>query len=205
MKLGSHSRRSQMRGNPCGSLNRHCLRQLSPLARHACHACGNALEPGLRRRARLGYRADRDGSQAFARFGHSLQAPNKSIEGTEHADRNAQFEHINVEAEARTARSHRRGLHQATVTARACGRPSCNGSPTSSTSRSTCHFPPDTTKWNKIEHRLRSFISINWRGPPLRTYEAIINLMGNTTNRGGLVVVPAARTPSFGERGVMAG
>src|SRR5215467_11092598 len=39
-----------------------------------------------------------------------------------------------------------------------------------------------------VEHRLFSFISINWRGRPLRTYETIINLIGNTTNRGGLVV-----------------
>lgn len=50
------------------------------------------------------------------------------------------------------------------------------------------HFPPGTSKWNKVEHRLFSFISINWRGRPLRTYETIISLIGNTTNRGGLVV-----------------
>lgn len=50
------------------------------------------------------------------------------------------------------------------------------------------HFPPGTSKWNKVAHRLFSSISINWRGRPLRTYETIINLIGNTTNRGGLVV-----------------
>ena len=50
------------------------------------------------------------------------------------------------------------------------------------------HFPPGTSKWNKVEHRLFSFISINWRGRPLRTYETVINLIGNTTNRGGLIV-----------------
>lgn len=50
------------------------------------------------------------------------------------------------------------------------------------------HLPPGTSKWNKIEHRLFSFISINWRGRPLRTYETVVNLIGNTTNRGGLVV-----------------
>jgi transposase len=50
------------------------------------------------------------------------------------------------------------------------------------------HFPPGTSKWNKIEHRLFSFISMNWRGRPLRSYETIINLIGNTTNRGGLLV-----------------
>jgi hypothetical protein len=50
------------------------------------------------------------------------------------------------------------------------------------------HFPPGTSKWNKVEHRLFSFISINWRGRPLRTYDTIVSLIGNTTNRGGLVV-----------------
>ncbi len=50
------------------------------------------------------------------------------------------------------------------------------------------HFPPGTSKWNKIEHRLFSFISINWRGRPLRSYETVVNLIANTTNRGGLVV-----------------
>jgi hypothetical protein len=50
------------------------------------------------------------------------------------------------------------------------------------------HFPPGTSKWNKIEHRLFSFISINWRGRPLRTHAIVVNLIANTTNRGGLVV-----------------
>lgn len=50
------------------------------------------------------------------------------------------------------------------------------------------HFPPGTSKWNKVEHRLFSFISINWRGRPLRTYETVVNLIANTTNHGGLVV-----------------
>lgn len=50
------------------------------------------------------------------------------------------------------------------------------------------HFPPGTSKWNKVEHRLFSFISINWRGRPLRSYETVISLISNTTNRGGLAV-----------------
>jgi hypothetical protein len=50
------------------------------------------------------------------------------------------------------------------------------------------HFPPGTSKWNKIEHRLFSFITMNWRGRPLRCYQTVINLISNTTNRGGLVV-----------------
>lgn len=51
-----------------------------------------------------------------------------------------------------------------------------------------CHFPPGTSKWNKIEHRLFSFITMNWRGKPLRTYQTIVNLIGATKTRAGLKV-----------------
>jgi Rhodopirellula transposase DDE domain len=51
-----------------------------------------------------------------------------------------------------------------------------------------CHFPPGTSKWNKIEHRLFSFITMNWRGKPLTSLETIINLIAATTNRTGLEV-----------------
>jgi hypothetical protein len=51
-----------------------------------------------------------------------------------------------------------------------------------------CHFPPGTSKWNKIEHRLFSFITMNWRGKPLRTYQTIVNLIGATTTAKGLEV-----------------
>ena len=51
-----------------------------------------------------------------------------------------------------------------------------------------CHFPPGTSKWNKIEHRLFSFISSNWRGEPLRDYETIIKLISATTTAKGLKV-----------------
>jgi len=50
------------------------------------------------------------------------------------------------------------------------------------------HFPPGTSKWNKIEHRMFSFITMNWRGRPLRSYETIVSLIGNTTTSAGLVV-----------------
>lgn len=50
------------------------------------------------------------------------------------------------------------------------------------------HLPPGTSKWNKIEHRLFSFITMNWRGRPLRTYQTVVNLIGNTTTKSGLVV-----------------
>ena len=51
-----------------------------------------------------------------------------------------------------------------------------------------CHFPPGTSKWNKIEHRLFSFISSNWRGEPLRDYETIVKLIAATTTAKGLKV-----------------
>ncbi|MDH5658995.1 MAG: ISAzo13 family transposase [Nitrosopumilus sp.] len=51
-----------------------------------------------------------------------------------------------------------------------------------------CHFPPGTSKWNKIEHRLFSFITMNWRGKPLRTYQTIVNLIAATTTETGLDV-----------------
>ena len=54
---------------------------------------------------------------------------------------------------------------------------------------SVCHFPPGTSKWNKVEHRLFSFISSNWRGEPLRDYETIVNLISRTTTAKGLRVI----------------
>jgi hypothetical protein len=53
---------------------------------------------------------------------------------------------------------------------------------------SICHFPPGTSKWNKVEHRLFSFISSNWRGEPLRDYQTIVNLIAKTTTAKGLKV-----------------
>jgi len=51
-----------------------------------------------------------------------------------------------------------------------------------------CHFPPGTSKWNKIEHRLFSFITQNWRGRPLRSYAVMVQLIGNTKTQTGLCV-----------------
>lgn len=51
-----------------------------------------------------------------------------------------------------------------------------------------CHFPPGTSKWNKIEHRLFSYISKNWRGRPLISYEVAVNLIASTTTSKGLKV-----------------
>ena len=54
---------------------------------------------------------------------------------------------------------------------------------------SVCHFPPGTSKWNKVEHRLFSFISSNWRGEPLRDYETVVRLIASTTTAKGLSVI----------------
>src|SRR5580700_550486 len=60
-----------------------------------------------------------------------------------------------------------------------------------------CHYPPGTSKWNKIEHRLFSFISLNWRGQPLVNYETIINLIGGTKTRTGLKVKAVLDTNEY--------
>jgi len=60
-----------------------------------------------------------------------------------------------------------------------------------------CHYPPGTSKWNKIEHRLFSFISLNWRGEPLINYETVINLIGGTKTRTGLKVKAVLDTNEY--------
>jgi hypothetical protein len=56
---------------------------------------------------------------------------------------------------------------------------------------SVCHFPPGTSKWNKIEHRMFCHIAQNWRGQPLRSRAVIVNLIGNTTTQAGLPIQAA--------------
>lgn len=60
-----------------------------------------------------------------------------------------------------------------------------------------CHLPPGTSKWNKIEHRLFSQITMNWRGRPLTSHETIFNLIGATTTDTGLVVTATLDTGSY--------
>ena len=60
-----------------------------------------------------------------------------------------------------------------------------------------CHFPPGTSKWNKIEHRLFSFITQNWRGKPLVNLQAIVSLIANTTTSTGLIVKAALDTNHY--------
>ena len=60
-----------------------------------------------------------------------------------------------------------------------------------------CHYPPGTSKWNKIEHRLFSFISLTWKGQPLINYETIVNLIGATKTKSGLRVKAVLDTNEY--------
>ena len=60
-----------------------------------------------------------------------------------------------------------------------------------------CHFPPGTSKWNKIEHRLFSYITQNWRGKPLRSFQTIVNLIAATTTKTGLKVHAELNTDTY--------
>jgi transposase len=62
---------------------------------------------------------------------------------------------------------------------------------------SVSHYPPGTSKWNKIEHRLFAQITLNWRGRPLTSYQVVINLIGSTTTRTGLHVRTALDTSEY--------
>jgi len=204
--------------------------------------------------------SDRTVAKLLRDHGYSLQAPNKCVEGTQHPDRNAQFEHINAKAHdcieqgipvisvdtkkkelvgnfknggrewhpkgepdlvdvhdfpsAAVGKAIPYGVYDVAsndgfakrypqadklfITADAGGSNSYRShvwkhelqrlADKLEMSIHVSHLPPGTSKWNKIEHRLFSFISINWRGRPLRSYETIINLIGNTSNGAGLVV-----------------
>jgi len=60
-----------------------------------------------------------------------------------------------------------------------------------------CHFPPGTSKWNKIEHRLFSYISQNWRGKPLRSFQTMVSLIAATTTSTGLKVHAELNTEAY--------
>ncbi|MGB0879371.1 MAG: ISAzo13-like element transposase-related protein, partial [Polaribacter sp.] len=64
-----------------------------------------------------------------------------------------------------------------------------------------CHFPPGTSKWNKIEHRMFSHITKNWRARPLVSLEVIVNLIANTKTSKGLVIKAKADENQY-EKGI---
>jgi hypothetical protein len=60
-----------------------------------------------------------------------------------------------------------------------------------------CHFPPGTSEWNKIEHRLFSYITQDWRGKPLRSFQTIVNLIAATTTQTGLKIHAELNTETY--------
>ncbi len=60
-----------------------------------------------------------------------------------------------------------------------------------------CHFPPGTSKWNKIEHRMFCYITKDWRGKPLRSRGIIVNLIGSTTTKAGLQIEAELDTNTY--------
>ena len=66
---------------------------------------------------------------------------------------------------------------------------------------SVCHFPPGTSKWNKIEHKMFSYITKNWRGKPLITRETVVKLIANTKTTKGLEI-RAMLDENFYEKGI---
>jgi hypothetical protein len=137
--------------------------------------------------------------------GFSLQSNRKTREGAHHPDRNAQFEHIAkrvVEAIRRwwyrLGKKRYENPRRILITAD-------SGGSNSSRNRlwklelqkfadetgmiiEVCHFPPGTSKWNKIEHRVFCHITWNWQGVPLETLEIIVELIGQTGTGTGLEV-----------------
>jgi hypothetical protein len=135
---------------------------------------------------------------------YSLQANRKTREGKQHPDRNAQFEHIAAKTRAFLRRrqpvisvdTKKKELIGDFKNAGREWRPA--GAPEAVRVHdfidpargglriSVCHFPPGTSKWNKIEHRMFCHITENWRGRPLISHEVVVNLIANTTTEQGL-------------------
>ena len=125
--------------------------------------------------------------------GYRLQSNVKTKEGIQHPDRDAQFRYLNEQA-----REFRDAGQRLLVCADGGG---SNGyrvrmwkyelsklAGEIGLAITVCHLPPGTSKWNKIEHRLFSHISMNWRGRPLTSHEVVVELISATTTKQGLRV-----------------
>ena len=120
-------------------------------------------------------------------MGYSLQAPAKEKEGTNHPDRDAQFSYLNDQASSFMA-DDQPVVSVDTKKKELVGEYANKGREWQPTGLETtvCHYPPGTSKWNKIEHRMFSFISMNWRGRALVSYRTIVELIAATTTEAGL-------------------
>ena len=154
---------------------------------------------------KLGHRvSDRTVARMLADLGFSLQGNTKVLEGSQHADRDAQFRYLHEQVTEYAAA----GQPVISVRYPDAGRLLiCADGGGSNGSRvrawkielakfaadaglqvTVCHLPPGTSKWNKIEHRLFSQITMNWRGRPLISHQVIVDLIAATTTITGLTV-----------------
>src|SRR5207248_2051096 len=146
--------------------------------------------------------------------GFSLQGTAKTLEGDQHPDRDAQFRYINEQVKEHQAAGEpvisvdakkKEQLGQLPMAGqewRPAGKPievedySSFAADTGLTV-TVSHFPPGTSNWNTIEHRLFSHITMNWRGRPLTSHEVVLNTIAATTTRTGLRVEAALDHGSY--------
>src|SRR5487761_1764115 len=145
-------------------------------------------------------------------LGYSLQANAKVTEGAQHPDRDGQFAVETIRRWwAQMGKDRFPAATRLLVTADAGG---SNGyrlrawkyhlarlAAETGLDITCCHYPPGTSKWNRIEHRMFSFITMNWRGRPLTTLRVIIDLISATSTKTGLTI-NAAYDPSWYPKGV---
>src|SRR5438105_2548531 len=112
-------------------------------------------------------------------LGYSLQSNRKTLEGSTHPDRDAQFQYMHRRAKA----FQQQGQPVISVDTK--------------TKELTCQFPLGMSKWNKIEHRMFCHITENWRGRPLVSREVVVNLIGHTTTTTGLAIRSALDDNSY--------
>ena len=119
--------------------------------------------------------------------GYSLQGNAKTVEGKQHPDRDGLFRLINELV---------REFQAAAVEGRICRLAEESGLEVS-----VSHFPPGTSKWNRIEYRLFAQISMNWRRRPLTSHEVIVETIAATTTTTGLTVQATLDTGTY-EKGI---
>ena len=134
-------------------------------------------------------------ARCLAQMGYTLQANVKTREGPQHPDRDAQFRYLN-----RQVKSFRR-TGDPVISVDTKKKELVGAFKNGGLSVTVCHYPPGTSRWNKIEHRLFSFISLNWKGKPLINFETVVNLIGGTHTKTGLKVKAILDTNQY-ETGV---
>ena len=164
---------------------------MSPL-RWTCKSTRQLAAALSRRKYEVSHRVI---GEMLRELGYSLQANVKTLEGAGHPDRDAQFRYINKQV-SHYLKSGHPVISVDTKKKELIGRYRvrqwkaelqrlADGLEMEVT---VCHLPPGTSKWNKIEHRLFSHISMNWRGRPLVSHQVVVDLISATTTKKGLRV-----------------